>query len=840
GATWQASGSFSALAPGFYNVQIRDAAHTACVRILDGALRITEPGPLSATVVKYDVTCNASADGRIVISLPTGGYGTYEYSIGGAWQASGTFTGLAPASYNVQMRDAAHTACVATLNAALVVTEPAALSATVTPTMVSCNGVNDGIISITAAAGGYGTYQYTINGGTTWSGSGLFSGLAPGSYDVRIRDAANPACVRILNAALIITEPLALSSALSSTNVSCAGSGDGTITISAPSGGYGTYEYSVNGGGSWQLSGSFSGLVPGNYNVQMRDAAHTGCVKVLNASLSITQPPILSAVVTTVMVTCNGANDGIINITSPTGGYGTYEYSVSGGASWQASGSFTGLAPATYNVQIRDAANTACVIVLNSSLVITQPPALTATVTPTNVTCNGAADGTISITSPAGGYGTFEYSISGGASWQATGLFTALAPASYNVQIRDKAHTGCVVTLNPALVITEPAVLSATVASTDVTCNSANDGIITITAPVGGYGTYGYSVNGGASWQSSGSFAGLAPGSYDIRIRDAANPACVIILNPALLITQPLVLGGTVASTNVTCNGAGDGTITVSAPLGGYGTYEYSINGGAAWQASGSFSALAPGFYNVQIRDAAHTACVRILDGALRITEPGPLSATVVKYDVTCNAAADGRIVISLPTGGYGTYEYSIGGAWQASGTFTGLAPASYNVQMRDAAHTACVATLNAALVITEPAALSATVTPTMVSCNGVNDGIISITAAAGGYGTYQYTINGGTAWSGSGLFTGLAPGVYDVRIRDAANPACALTLAPALALTQPAALTATVASTNVSCAGSGDGTITISAPSGGYGTYEYSVNGGGSWQLSGSFSGLV
>ncbi len=49
-------------------------------------------------------------------------------------------------------------------------------------------------------------------------------------------------------------------------------------------------------------------------------------------------------------------------------------------------------------------------------------------------------------------------------------------------------------------------------------------------------------------------------------------------------ITEPAVLSANVASTNVTCNGADDGTITITNPLGGYGTYEYSINGGAAWQ----------------------------------------------------------------------------------------------------------------------------------------------------------------------------------------------------------------------------------------------------------------
>ena len=135
----------------------------------------------------------------------------------------------------------------------------------------------------------------------------------------------------------------------------------------------------------------------------------------LNASLPITQPAALNAVVTPANVTCKGANDGIINITAPTGGSGTYDYTTDGGTTWQPSGLFNGLIPGTYNVQIRDAANTACVITLNASLLITEPNVISANVTSTDITCNGANDGTISITSPTGGYGTFEYSDDGGA-----------------------------------------------------------------------------------------------------------------------------------------------------------------------------------------------------------------------------------------------------------------------------------------------------------------------------------------------------------------------------------------------------------------------------------------
>jgi PKD repeat protein len=844
GATWQSSNIFNGLLPGFYNVKIRDAAQTGCIITINGSLSITEPPALNANVAKTNVTCNSANNGTITISSPSGGYGTYEFSINGgsSWQSSGSYINLTPGTYIVKIRDAVQTSCEITLNPSLVITEPAVLAATMTYTNVACFGANNGTISISGAAGGSGTYEYSINGGSTWTGLSLFTNLSPLTYDVKMRDAVNTGCILTLNGALTITQPPVLNAAVAKTDITCFGANNGTISVTGATGGYGTYEYTINGGGSWQASGIYSGLGAGNYNVQIRDAAHPACIIVLNNSLSIGQPSVLNAVITPTMISCNSANDGIINITAPVGGYGTYEYSINGGTDWFASGLFTGLSPAVYDVRIRDAANIGCVIILNSALSITEPAALNALLSSTNITCFGANNGTITVSSPSGGYGTYDFTIDGGTNWQATGTFTNLLPGTYNIQIRDKVHNACILVLNSALVITEPATLAATVVSTNVTCFGANNGTITISGATGGYGTYQYSVDGGVTWLSSGNFIGLIPGSYNVRIRDAAHISCSIILNPAVLITQPAVLAASVTSTNVTCSGANDATITISGATGGYGTYEYSVNGGSTWQASGNFISLTPGFYNVQMRDAASIGCILTLNGSLRITEPGALGASLTKNDITCFGSNDGRITISLPAGGYGTYEYSIDGGltWQLSGLYTALTPNTYDVRIRDAAHIGCFLILNPALVIIEPALLNASFTSTDVTCNGANNGTITITGATGGFGTYQYSINGGTTWFSSGNFTSVAPGTYNVQIRDAAaNPLCKIILNPALIITQPAALNATLTKTNVTCFAGGDGTIIITSPAGGYGTYEYTINGGGSWQSSGTFTGM-
>ncbi|HRC88536.1 MAG TPA: PKD domain-containing protein, partial [Bacteroidales bacterium] len=635
---------------------------------------------------------------------------------------------------------------------------------------------------------------------------------------------AHQACEKVFDP-VTINEPAILSATVSSTNVTCKGANDGTITITNPQGGYGTYQYSINGGTTWSGLGSFTNLAPNTYNVRIRDAAHPACVIILNSGLVITEPAVLNADVTKTNVTCNGANDGTITITNTQGGYGTYEYTINGGASWQSSGVFTSLSPGFYNVQMRDAAYPLCVKILNGSLQITEPAVLNASVTKTNVTCNGAGDGTITISSPTGGHGTYEYNI--GSGWQSSGSFTNLGPATYVVMIRDVAYPSCEIVLDPELEITEPAVLGGIVTSTNVTCFDAKDGTITISGATGGYGTYEYTIDGGTKWSGMNSFMNLAPGSYDVRIRDAAHKLCVVVLNGSLDITQPDVLNATVSKSNVTCFGGSDGSITISSPQGGYGTYEYSVNGGGSWQSSGLFTNLSPGIYNVLIRDESYPSCIITLSSALEISQPQMLSATVSKTDISCNGANDGIINITSPSGGYGTYEYNIGSGWQSSGNFTGLAPGTYEVSIRDEAHPSCAVVLYPNLMIDEPLILILTASgDVMLRCYGDMTGSGTF-YAAGGTPPYTFTLisntTGGTLATpgfNSQSFFGAGAGTVTIRVAD--SHGC--TAQATINVDQPDQLMpGSISGDQVLCSGVIPGELTeASPPTGGPGSYQY------------------
>ena len=124
---------------------------------------------------------------------------------------------------------------------------------------------------------------------------------------------------------------------------------DAAISI-APFGGFGNLSYSIDGGTTFQNTGSFVGLTAGTYSVVLKD----GSENTLTRSVIIANPPPdLNLTTTTVAPQCSGSQDGEIRIFA-TGGSGQYQYSVLGGGNPQNSQVFIGLNAGNYTPWIRD------------------------------------------------------------------------------------------------------------------------------------------------------------------------------------------------------------------------------------------------------------------------------------------------------------------------------------------------------------------------------------------------------------------------------------------------------------------------------------------------------
>jgi gliding motility-associated-like protein len=411
--------------------------------------------------------------------------------------------------------------------------------------------------------------------------------------------------------------------------------------------------------------------------------------------------------------------------------------------------------------------------------------------TPTNVTCFGAADATMKI-DITGGSSTYWYvcynitvpslSDSIGPTAQPSYTFTNLNPAQlYLFYVRDNVTGDYVDAISR--VFTQPAVLNATVTSVNATCYGTATGSITISSPSGGSGAYDFSINGGSTWQASGSFPGLSAATYIVRIRDRAAQGCIITLNGNLIITQPAELNANLSFTNATCFGKNNGNITISSPSGGSGAYQYTITGAAPWNGSGTFNNLAPGTYNVIMRDGGATSCTRTLNGSLTISQPTQLNVpdiSIIK-GLTCNEGSDGQLQ-AIVTGGTSPYSFdwykNQSGSWvtisQFTQTATNLPQGWYEVRVNDANN--CGNPIPATSREFFLLGVTDSVPPVFIfdsasvvsTCAGQSNGSIN-SHVHGGKKPYRFSItNGGASgYQADSLFINLGAGIYQTWAMD-------------------------------------------------------------------------
>ncbi|MCP4973841.1 MAG: hypothetical protein GY914_09245, partial [Prochlorococcus sp.] len=329
---------------------------------------------------------------------------------------------------------------------------------------------------------------------------------------------------------------------------------------------------------------------------------------------------------------------------------------------------------------------------------------------------------------------------------QASGTFSSLVAGSYTITVVDAQ--GC--TDDITVTVADLSGLTASITSqTDADCNGASTGEVTVTAS-GSTGPYLYAIDG-VTFGASGTFTGLAAGSYTVTAQDAnlcEFPVSVTIAEPTP------VVGNLDSTTDADCNGAATGEATVSAS-GGTSPYTFDIGSGP--QASGTFTGLSAGSYTVNVLD--DNDCPASI--SVTITEPTPLVGNLdSSTDADCNGAATGSLTVSA-SGGTPTYTYDIGSGQQASGTFTGLSAGSYTITVEDSegCQTTVAATIGepAILVIGQDAVVDA-------SCGDANG---EITVSASG-GTIAYTFDIGSGPQASGTFSSLVAGSYTITVVDA------------------------------------------------------------------------
>ncbi len=821
---YQTSNTFTGLIAGTYTIKVKDAFNV----VVQTYENVYQPDPIqiyNETVTNID-GCYGDANGSIEISA-NGGTGTLTYSInnGSSFQASDNFTNLTAGFYTVVVKDGND--CEVT-GSDLEITQPDKLELSSVSTMdvTGCYNYKNGIIDI-AVTGGTEPISYSVNNGADFQSGASFTGLDAGSYDIIIKDAKD---CSISGGNYILTQPdeLVIDN-IQHTNVGCNGESTGDITITA-SGGTGTLEYSITGGGSYYETSYFGDLYAGNYDIMVKD--NNGC-DIFGNSVEITEPDELyiSNVTKQDVVGCFGDKTGKITVTANSGTPGYY-YSIDGGSTYGAlnQNEFDNLEASTYSISVKDV--NGCTALAPESVQINQPYKFNIyDVTGTDVnTCYGDNTGSLSILA-TGGTGTYEYTIDDWATTETSNIINNVYAGSYTVIGQDANH--CKDTFETQIVIKQPTeVVISGATGYNLNCFESNDGRIAINA-TGGTGNLMYSVNGGTTFVTYSVITSLSAGTYQVAVRDANScPAS----GESLTLTQPdeIIYDDIIINNISSCFGEANGSIDIRVS-GGTPDYKYSVNSGSDYSTSSLFSDLPAGNYNLMVKDA--NGCLKS-GGAVEITQPSELQITgYTKTNIhDCKGAATGTITIDA-TGGTDPLYYSVNGGtdiFENNGEFTNLTAGTYTMYVQDA--NGC-SKLFYTIEISEPDTLTAEITLNYdVSCYGYDDGKVYL-AGNGGLPSYKFSIDGGNTFSYNAQYFNLTAGNYDVAIEDAYGCRQA---GPSFTVTEPDTLMITMVDyQNIEqCYGQETGRITLSA-TGGVLDYYYSIDSGTTYSTNPNFTNL-
>ncbi|MBK6341139.1 MAG: choice-of-anchor L domain-containing protein [Flavobacteriales bacterium] len=752
------------LSPGTYHLQASDALGCS----VSASIVVTQPAPISASVTISPAACQGSLTGAIDLTV-AGGTAPYSYiwsSASGFSASTQDISGIGAGTYIVIIIDANGCQYVN----GYTVSQPGSLQAELNVTDhngfgTTCAGASDGAINL-SAQGGSGSYSFSWNGPNGFASTNEdISNLAPGSYTVLVSDANG--CSLTLQATITAPDALTASTMASSANgfgLSCNSGSDGAINLII-GGGAGPYSTAWSGPNGFNSNAaSISGLSAGDYAVNIIDA--NGCST--SASITLTEPPALSANATAFAwpdgtnISCASSSDGSIDL-SIAGGVGPYSIAWSDGLGFAASTEdISGLLPGGYQVVVTDA--NGCTA--NALAVLTAPAPLlaiaqAAVINNSNVSCQGAMDGSIDLTA-TGGTGPYSFAWSNGAS---TEDLMNLGAGSYSVTLTD-AH-GCAAFTS--ITLNEPqGIVAVAAVSQQPSCNGAANGAIAANV-AGGEAPLSFLWSGPNGYNTNdASPTGLLAGAYSMLVTDAHGctaSASIDLIEP-LPVTASITATVFTGGYTIPCAGLSIGSAAASA-TGGTEGYNFAWSGPDGYSSSDAqLFGLSAGAYTVIATDA--NGCTG--SASVQMVEPQVLDvlidiADLGGFPVSCNGS-DGS-ASALISGGQAPYSLGWTGPNGFASTqpsITGLDAGDYELTVIDA--NGCLRT--EAFTLNAPEPMAASFIYTSSACATDSNGSIDLDVS-GGAAPFSFNWTGPDGFLSSDEdLVNLAAGVYQLSVNDA------------------------------------------------------------------------
>jgi gliding motility-associated-like protein/uncharacterized repeat protein (TIGR01451 family) len=794
---------------------------------------ITESTYLLSLSASVDQNANCNPNSGVISAIAQNGTAPYLYQLTttpGAplptdpfWNSASTFN-VNAGDYYVHAMDAYE--CIITSPVQVVGMDPSPEIAAVSTNQ--CSSVEGQFeIDVTLAIAGTPPYSFSIDGGSFQTQAIPFtiSNLSSGTHTIEVNDVNG--CGNLVT--VVIEPPLGLTPTV--TALPSCDDDDGEITVTAI-GGTGNYGYSINPNPtSIVLIGNvFYGVPSGSYVVTVTDTV-TLCSADISVTLDSAIPVTFITEVTDVY--CTGGSDGeIIVELLPGNNNPIYYYEILAPiiVAPQTSNIFTGLAAATYTVQVTSGRG--CIATAN--VTVDEPALLEVTATATLFSCN--PDNTVSTSiitiTETGGTADYLYSING-TNYFNTNVFEVLdTGVTQFITVYVKDANNCIatnnITLDPLPTITAAAVTVVT----PIDCNQTGTVSIIVT---GGSGNFSYQLLPNGIPQSSNVFDIAGPGTYYFQVNDL-DTNCYFLTDPFIVLPYDEIDAILTVTEANDCFGDINGELELA--ISGYvGAYTYQLFDGMGAPVGNpvtgntstnpqTISGLPSGNYSVEIVETETPFCTTTSNVVTIGSPPTPLILVISETsNVTCNN--NQGVITAIANGGTSPYEYELTGdatyPYSSNNTFTELSAGTYTVNTRDA--NGCIETDT--IILMEPDPIEADFVPntTMLSCFNDQNAILTVENVTGGQsGNYIYTLNTifpSQTTSGpqtSNVFENLGAGIYAVTITDGYD--CIFTSLPVTINEPEPIVSSLVAATTPTCLIEAE--LTLSA-TGGTGTYEYS-----------------
>jgi gliding motility-associated-like protein len=781
-STGETSTNLGPVDVGDYFVQVTNAS--GCITIEN--VTIDTPSEIIPNEVISEIICAGNSDGSITLT-PTGGSGTgylYDWSpIPPNGNGLNSATGIGIGLWSVTITDSDGCSQVSDFNisgTSIISIVPALID-------VDCNGANNGIIStvVTGGFGGY-TYQWFMNGVImTGEINSIINGLAPGNYNVEVTDING--CVQMLPNDITVSEPFAISTPITSTNILCNGDNSGLATVN-PTGGNPPYIINWYDGANnliGQTGITASNLSIGDYYAIVTDANNCSSTTTI---ISITEPTELTFMLSSNDATCFGNcnGDALLVLNGGTPNYNYEWLNVLGNAIPGGNlDNVSSLCQGNYTVEGTDANGCSTGI---QNVVIGGLNEIAANIFSNDATC-GLDDGNTSVF-VNGGNPPYTYQWQDAAQVDLIGETNStllnIGSGTYFVVVIDASLCSEIFEINisdlPSTTIVWDLV-------SNPSCFDGSDGEIQVTVT-------GASLPLNYVWNPNGEvtddISNLSIGNYTLQVTDALG--CVNFYDTTIVEPDDILITSIVTDSDCDlCNG--DITITLQ---GGVGILTTVWNTGD----NGVFiDQLCPSVYEVNVSD--DNGCTQT--EMITVNNNSGFVADATVNAITCFDACDGEITVSA-SGGTLPYTYNWVNGTSTNSIETNLCSDNYIIEVTDAK--GCQSPIQVNLTNPPEIIINNNITPP--SC-GAADGEILIMSSGGGL-PHTYLWNTGDTTPG---ITGLTAGLYTVTVTGANGCAQDFTLV----LNNSSGPIIDLQATDLSCNGDCDGII-LSTITGGTPTY--------------------